>query len=367
MIRKYPLTNNYWNDKRAKLEQINIPIYCLASYSSSLHTEGSIRGFLFSSSTEKWFVTPSTMDSTQLTPPYRLRIHHTQEWHDLYQRSANDDLQKLFDRYLRGRENGWESTPRVRHSLLGYNSPSVVHRAETTYPPNYVQHTTLFLDCKTRTLQHHEPTASHSTKYLSDSWNDDGAHFSHKFSIYTELIGFSKLKLNMSCDDTDDMDVYVVLRKLDKDGRPLLHMNIPLESLPPGTTEEEGPHVNIFKYVGPNGRLRASHRRLEQDPRLSREQSLMLSPADVWHPHDCEEKILPGHVVCLEIPIWPGGIIFNAGESIRLEIKGHEVTRNSPPWTGSQQTSTADIMWSIQVLVIHLRLCCLLLLIRAHS
>ena len=56
MIRKYPLINAYWNDKRAKLEQIEVPMYVLASYSSSLHTEGSIRGFLFSGSTEKWCV-----------------------------------------------------------------------------------------------------------------------------------------------------------------------------------------------------------------------------------------------------------------------------------------------------------------------
>lgn len=326
MIRKYPLLNDYWNDKRAKLEQINVPIYCLASYSSGLHTEGSIRGFLFSASTEKWYFTPLNTGSRQLTCPSRLRIHHTQEWHDLYQPSANDDLQKFFDRYLRDRHNGWESTPTVRHSLLGYNCPCVVDRAETAYPPDYVKHSTFFLDCESGTLQDHEPIASYSEKYLSDSWDDDGTHFSHKFNDYAELIGFSKVKLYMSCLDTDDMDVYVVLRKLDKDGHPLLHINIPLQSLPAGTTEKDVPDVNIFKYVGPNGRLRASHRRLEQNSYPSREQSLMLSPADVWHPHDREEKIPPGQVVCLEIPFWPGGIIFQAGESVRLEIKGHEVT-----------------------------------------
>lgn len=54
MIRKYPLMNDYWQSKRAKLDQIEIPMYILASYSSGLHTEGSIRGFLFSSSAEKW-------------------------------------------------------------------------------------------------------------------------------------------------------------------------------------------------------------------------------------------------------------------------------------------------------------------------
>ena len=267
-----------------------------------------------------------TLGLALLTQPYRLRIHHTQEWHDLYQQSANDDLQKFFDKYLRGKDNGWESTPKVRHSLLGYNCPSVVDRADTTYPPNYVKHTTFFLNTVNGTLQDHIPTASSSMRYISDSWDDDGAHFSHKFDEYTELIGLSKVKLYISCAETDDMDVYVILRKLDNDGHPLLHLNIPLQDLPAETTEEGIPHVNIFKYVGPNGRLRASHRRLEQDPHLSPERTSLLYPADVYHPHDHEEKILPGQVVCLEIALWPGGMIFQAGESIRLEVKGHEVT-----------------------------------------
>ena len=68
MIRKYPQMNAYWKDKRAKLEQIEVPMYILASYSSGLHTEGSIRGFLFSGSKEKWYLNPLNMDWTQLTP-----------------------------------------------------------------------------------------------------------------------------------------------------------------------------------------------------------------------------------------------------------------------------------------------------------
>lgn len=54
MIRKYPLMNEYWNDKRAQLARIEVPMYILASYSSCLHTDGSIRAFLFSGSKEKW-------------------------------------------------------------------------------------------------------------------------------------------------------------------------------------------------------------------------------------------------------------------------------------------------------------------------
>ncbi|KAL4808584.1 alpha/beta-hydrolase [Aspergillus unguis] len=294
MIRKDALWNGYWADKRARFRDIEVPMYVLASFSSGIHTEGSLRG---------------------------LRIHHTQEWHDIYQKSSNDDLQKFFDKYLRGLDNDWENTPRVRHSLLGYTSPSIVNRPDVAYPPP-VKHTTLFLSCSDKTLQPDIPQSG-STDYQSESW-DEGAGFTYKFNTCTELVGFSRATLYMSCADTDDMDVYVMIRKLDANGRPLLHMNIPLESFPPRTKDSDVPDTNIFKYVGPNGRLRASHRKTAQDPALTPEQSKVLYPADVWHPHDSEDKVSPGTIVRLEIPLWPSGMIFQAGEALRLEIKGRD-------------------------------------------
>jgi hypothetical protein len=50
-----------------------------------------------------------------------LRVHATQEWHDLYKQSTNDELQRFFDRYLKDIENGWEETPKVRASILRFN------------------------------------------------------------------------------------------------------------------------------------------------------------------------------------------------------------------------------------------------------
>lgn len=258
---------------------------------------------------------------------WRLRVHHTQEWYDLYQPWAINDLQGFFDRYLYGKANGWESTPKVRHSLLGFNRENVVNRPEPVYPPSYVEHHTLYLDGERATMKERfSDSGPCSLAYQSDSWDDDGVHFVHKFEAYTELIGYSQVRLYMSCSDNDDMDVYVICRKLDANGKPLMQINIPLEALPEGTTADDVPNLNVFKYVGPNGRLRASHRKLGTDPTLTKEQSDMLAPATAWHPHDFEEKIPPGQVVCLVIPLWPSGIIFDAGESIRLEIKGHEVT-----------------------------------------
>lgn len=56
MTRQYPLWNEYWDDKSAKFAQIDVPIYALSSFSTMLHTEGTIRGFLFASSKDKWSV-----------------------------------------------------------------------------------------------------------------------------------------------------------------------------------------------------------------------------------------------------------------------------------------------------------------------
>jgi len=45
MALKYPTWNEYWDDKPAKLDRINVPAYILASYSTVLHTQGSFRGY----------------------------------------------------------------------------------------------------------------------------------------------------------------------------------------------------------------------------------------------------------------------------------------------------------------------------------
>ena len=54
MIEQHPLCIDYWDDKKAKLRNITIPMYATASYSTGLHTEGSVKGFQLSRSTEKW-------------------------------------------------------------------------------------------------------------------------------------------------------------------------------------------------------------------------------------------------------------------------------------------------------------------------
>jgi predicted acyl esterase len=63
----------------------------------------------------------------------RLRVHATQEWHDLYQESTNAELQAFLDRYTKGFKNNWEQTPKVRVSILRYNQVRIPNRYKQTW------------------------------------------------------------------------------------------------------------------------------------------------------------------------------------------------------------------------------------------
>ena len=61
MLKRYPQYNDYWQDKRAKVENIRVPAYVLASYSTFLHTFGSFRGFEGLQNANKWSETHEVM------------------------------------------------------------------------------------------------------------------------------------------------------------------------------------------------------------------------------------------------------------------------------------------------------------------
>ena len=196
------------------------------------------------------------------------------------------------------------------------------------YPPTNFQYQTLFLDAATHQLRPQPSPEAQSLSYdATVPWSYPPTSFqgfTYTFAKYTELCGFSKATLYMSTADHDDMDVYVMIRKLDAKGNPLQHFNIPFRDLPPDTAEANIPHENVWRYIGPNGRLRASHRAVRIEPDYEEEKRRLLSDAYVWHPHDREEKLTPNEIVKLEIMLWPGGMVLAENESIRFDVLGHD-------------------------------------------
>jgi predicted acyl esterase len=147
--------------------------------------------------------------------------------------------------------------------------------------------------------------------------------YDYIFPERTLVAGFSKLRVFVSCKDHNDLDIYVMLRKLSIDGELMEQSNVPLHELPDDVkTVKDVRNVNPVKYHGPAGMLRASHR--EIDP----EKSTEYWP---YHPHLSADYVEPlGRVVEMNIGIWPMGVVYEKGEGLRLQISGR--TMALPEW-----------------------------------
>lgn len=169
-------------------------------------------------------------------------------------------------------------------------------------------------------LVHDLPSNSQTFPYRSDTRSlqidadSEELHFSHTFTARSCLVGYSRAVLYVSCADSDDLDIFVQLRKADANGKLLQNINIPLEDLK--LKAEEVVTVNINKYLGPTGILRASHRKIDVEN---------SSPYWPLHSHLEEEKVPRGQVVEMTIGLWPTGMVFEAGEQLVLKIAGHHM------------------------------------------
>lgn len=268
----HPLFDEYWEQHRAEVEKINVPVYAGASWANAIHTPGSIRAYRRLTETPAW-----------------LRVHNTMEWPDFH--AYEEDLRAFFDRYLRDVDNGWENTPPVRIAVLDPGGVDDVDRPMTAFPPLDAELRRLHLDANTQGLEVDPPTAPSTVRYRAD----DGAgraEFTYRFTEDTELIGFGSLHLRMEAVDADDADVFVVMQKLDRDGALLVTRTVPFTdpdvlAQTQAAFEAGVPEIRILFHEGPWGSIRASHREL--DPAASTTQDPVLR-------HLAEKKVTPGEV-----------------------------------------------------------------------
>jgi putative CocE/NonD family hydrolase len=168
-------------------------------------------------------------------------------------------------------------------------------RAEADWPLPGTRYEALQLDAASGALLADAPHASHV-----DVTGDGAAVFDFTFGQDTELIGNAALKLHVSTQDQDDIDLFVGLEKLTADGT---KVGFPFQSL-----YDDGP-VAL-------GWLRASHREL--DPVKSTE-------AQPWHTHTRQLPVQRGEVIDVEVEILPSATLFRAGETLRLIVQGCEL------------------------------------------
>lgn len=216
MYRRSPLMNTFWRDKRVDMTKIECPAYIRGSDVSGLHNMGSIRAWMEIPHKDKW-----------------IRWGTYQEWYELYScPEAHEELFQFMDRYLKNEENGWEqNTPKVRWAALQYGDREAVHDIILEdFPVPRTDYLTLYPGTEGKFAEQQLTKAS-TFEYNSED-RHSFAEFTHTFKEASRLIGLPKAVLYMSAADQEDFTVFVILRKKDKDGNPLMHLNFPLHATP---------------------------------------------------------------------------------------------------------------------------------------
>jgi predicted acyl esterase len=260
------------------LADITVPTLICGTWGDhGTHTRGSFRAFRKISSKDKWLYT-----------------HGRQKWAEFYAAEARTYRKLFFDHFLKGTDDRILGIPRVRLEVRETIDKYTV-RWEDDFPIQRTDYTKLYLDTTDHSLKFENTEES---KISYDSANGK-VGFDFTFDQDTELTGYMSFKLWVCPDEADDMDIFVTLRKLDRNGD----------------------EVYFDSWAAPQrypvafGWLRLSHKELDPDK------------STLWEPYPkyvvgAGEKVKPGEAVACEIPILPSSTLFRKGETLRLEVSG---------------------------------------------
>jgi len=289
-----------------------------------LHNRGTIEGFKQIASRDKW-----------------LLVHGRKKWWHFYQPENVEKQRQFFNRFLKGIDNRVNDWPRVSIEVRERHYVGQI-RSENEWPLARTQYTKYYLDAADGRLTPAAPVAETAVTYNVDRvypMSKGGAEYSDffrgaverfglktcppgqgplggaqpratfemEFAEDTELTGHTSLRLWVSADQSDDLDLFVALEKVDASGT--------LVFFPFFGNHDDGP-VAL-------GWLRASHREL--DAGASRQ----------WQPvlkHQQESKIDPGTIVPVDVEILPTSVLFRKGETLRLVVQGSDIYWYPSEW-----------------------------------
>jgi uncharacterized protein len=283
-MRNHPLIDDYWRSKVADWSRIEVPTYAVTGWPNDLHLRGTI---------EAW---------RQIASPHKyLDVHGGKEWAEFYSDWAYARQKAFFDHFLKDIQNDVPRWPKVRLAQRRGGS-EWAFRDEQEFPVARAQYRPLFLEAASATLTVDRPQTARSVSYVSTE-RDGAAAFDYRFDTTTEMTGYSKLRLWVAATGTNDVDLFVGLVKLDSRGQPV---NFTFSQM-----FDDGPIVL--------GWLRVSQREL--DPDRSRPERPVLK-------HARHQWLTSDEPVAVDIEIWPTNVVFESGETLRLIIKGTQLTQH---------------------------------------
>ena len=273
--RRHENYDDWWKSLAPDLAAIEVPALICASFSDQLlHSGGSFRGFEKISSNDKWLYT-----------------HRGPKWGTYYSEEVQALLVRFFDHFLKGENNGFETTPRVRVEVR--DTGDAIDRIITSdqWPPDTVEPLNLYLHAE-GLLQEGE-TASGAIDF---DLTRGKASFLWTVPFDLEVIGKMRLKLFAELVGAKDALLFASIHKFRE------HKEVVFEG------SFGFPLDNVTK-----GWLQLSKRQLGPE-----RESLW----DVPLTFEKQQPLSAEEIVSAEIPLMESATAFKAGDLIRLDIQG---------------------------------------------
>ena len=280
-----PLMDDFWQAKHPDLSNIETAIFAVASWATAgLHTRGSIEGFKQASSENKW-----------------LYGHGRKEWETYYAREGLEMQKRFFDCFLKGQENGMRETPRVRIEVRDYFYDGR-ERYFDDFPIPETDYRPLYLDAANNSLNSAPVDDQAQSRYAAQKTGSeaDSTTWEYIFDEAVDLIGHMKLKLWVSAEDANDLDLHIAVKKFDKHGNEVYFPDF----------------QHIENGLAASGWLRVSHRELDEEK---------STPWQPWLKHERLLKLAPDDIVPCEVEILASATGFRAGDKLQLIVQGYDI------------------------------------------
>lgn len=301
--RRRPLRDEWWQGLAPDLAAITVPMFVCTSFSDNdLHSRGSFRAFEHAGSEHRYAYT-----------------HRGGKWATFYDEPAKRAQLAFFDRFLRGLDV--PEPPRVRLEVRETGSRVAEVRDEQEWPLARTEWTPLYLGAG-GTLGAVEVTARGTVTFAT---RRRAAAFALTFDEDTELTGPMSLRLWVSVDRGDDVDLVAGVEKWR--GR---------------------------RYLGFEGSYGFGRDRVSTGWQKASLRTLDEAASRVGEPvHTFAERqgLEPGEIVPVDIALGSSSTLFRAGDTLRLVVGGrwlwpvNPLTGNFPARYAGMPSTRCTLHW----------------------
>jgi len=223
------------------------------------------------------------------------------EWETYYAREGLEMQKRFFDCFLKGQENGMRETPRVRIEVRDYFYDGR-ERYFDDFPIPETDYRPLYLDAANNSLNSAPVDDQAQSRYAAQKTGSeaDSTTWEYIFDEAVDLIGHMKLKLWVSAEDANDLDLHVAVKKFDTHGNEVYFPDF----------------QHIENGLAASGWLRVSHRELDEEK---------STPWQPWLKHERLLKLAPDDIVPCEVEILASATGFRAGDKLQLIVQGYDI------------------------------------------